>query len=116
MPTAAYDGTRYFVTFIDDFLRASMVYCIQRKSEVLDKFKDFVAKTEVLHSCKIAKLKADNDGEYTSNEFKQFCKEKGIQMIFTVLYNPEMNSVAERLNRTLQERATTMLITSGMEQ
>lgn len=41
MPTAAYDGTKYFVTFTDDFSRASMVYCIQKKSKVLDKFKDF---------------------------------------------------------------------------
>lgn len=37
-------------------------------------------------------------------------------MMFTVPYNPEMNSVAERLNRTLQERATTMLIASELEQ
>jgi len=35
----------------------------------------------------IAKLKADNGGEYTSNEFRKFCRDKGIQMIFTVLYN-----------------------------
>jgi len=115
MPTPAYDGSRYFITFTDDFSRASMVYCIQRKSEALDKFKEFVAMVEALHGCKIAKLKADNGGEYTSNEFRKFCRDKGIQMIFTVPYNPEMNSVSERLNRTLQEKATTMLITSGLE-
>jgi len=65
MPTSAYDGSRYFVTFTDNFSRASMVYCIQRKSETLDKFKEFVAMVETLHGCKIAKLKADNGGEYT---------------------------------------------------
>jgi len=37
------------------------------------------------------------------------------EMIFTVPYNPEINSVSERLNRTLQEKATTMLITSELE-
>lgn len=115
MPTTAHDGSRYFVSFVDDFSRASKIYCIQRKSEVLEKFKDFVAMVEALHGKKIAKLKADNGGEYTSNEFKQFCKVKGIQMMFTVPYNPEMNSVAERLNRTLQEKATTMLLASGLE-
>jgi len=52
---------------------------------------------------------------YSSNEFRKFCRDKGIHMIFTVPYNPEMNSVSERLNRTLQEKATTMLITSGLE-
>jgi len=115
MPTPAHDGSRYFVTFTDDFSRASMVYCIQRKSETLDKFKEFVAMVEALHGCKIAKLKADNGGEFTSNEFRKFCRDKGIQMMFTVPYNPEMNSVSERLNRTLQEKATIMLIISGLE-
>lgn len=60
MPTTAHDGSRYFVTFVDDFSRASKIYCIQRKSEVLEKFKDFVAMVKALHGKKIAKLKADN--------------------------------------------------------
>lgn len=33
---SAYDGSRYFVTFSDDFSRASMICCIRRKSEVLE--------------------------------------------------------------------------------
>lgn len=101
MPTTAYDSSRYFVIFMDDFSRTSMVYCIQRKSEVLESFEKFVAMAETLHGNKIAKLKIDNSGKYTSNEFKQFCKSNGIQMIATVPYNPEMNSVDERLNRIL---------------
>lgn len=35
-------------------------------------------------------------------------------MIFTVLYNPEMNLVAKRMNRTLQEKATTTFLASGL--
>lgn len=116
MPTTAYDGSRYFVTFTDDFSRASIVYCIERKSEVLDKFKEFVAMAEALHGKRVAKLRADNGGEYTSNGFKDYCKQKGIQMLFTVPYNPEMNSVSERLNRTLQEKSTTMLLASGLDE
>lgn len=115
-PTTAYDGSRYFVTFTDDFSRASIVYCIERKSEVLDKFKEFVAMAEALHGKRVAKLKSDNGGEYTSNEFKSYCKQKGIQMIFTVAHNPEMNSVSERLNRTLLEKSTTMLLASGLQE
>lgn len=103
----AWDKSRYFVTFMDDFSRASMVYCIERKSQVLEKFKEF--------GCKVAKLRADNGGEYTSHEFKNFCKQKGIQLLYTVPYNPEMNSVGERLNRTLQEKARTMLLASGID-
>lgn len=113
--TTGRDGSRYFVSFTDDYSRASMIYCIEKKSDVLDKFKQYVEMAENYHSCKISKLRADNGGEYTSNEFKQFCKLKGIQMSYTVPYNPEMNSIAERLNRTLSEKALSMLTAANLE-
>lgn len=118
----AWDGSKYFVSFTDDFSRASTVYCIERKSEVFEKFKEYVAMAESQHCTKvkkvdctkIAKLRADNGGEYISNEMKLYCKEKGIQLMLTVAYNPEMNGIAERLNRTLVEKARTMLLESKL--
>lgn len=115
MPNKSHDGSKYFVTFVDDYSRASMIYCIERKSEVLQKFKEFLAMAEALHGCKVAKLRADNGGEYTSNEFNEFCRSKGIQVVFTVPHNPEMNGVAERLNRTLQDKARAMLLSSELD-
>lgn len=114
MKTTAYDGSRFFVTFTDDYSRASMVYFMKRKGEVYEKFKEFVAMAEALHGKRVAKLRADNGGEYVPNELKEYCKVKGIQLSFTVPYNPEMNSISERLNRTLEEKARTMMIASGM--
>lgn len=92
-----------------------MVYSMKRKSEVYEKFKEFVAMAEALHGKRVAKLRADNGGEYVPNELKAYCKERGIQLSFTVPYNPEMNAISERLNRTLQEKARTMMIASGMQ-
>lgn len=112
---AAYDGSIYFVSFIDDYSRASMVYCIKSRTEVLDKFKEFVAMAEALHGVKVAKFRADNAGEYSSGEIDEYCKSKGIQRVYSVAHNPEMTSVAERLNRTLEEKATTMLLASGLD-
>lgn len=71
--------------------------------------------SEARHGCKISKMKADNGGEYISKEFKHFCEKKGIDILYTVLYNPQMNPVSERLNRTLQEKARTMLLASGIK-
>lgn len=116
MKTKAYDGLSYFVIFTDDYSRASIVYCIKAKSKVLDKFKQFITMAEALHGKGVAKFRTDNGGEYTSNEFKDFCKQKGIQMLFTVAYNPEMNSISERLNRILQEKSRAMLLASGLEE
>jgi len=54
---------------------------------------------------KVKCLKSDNDGEYDSSQFKEFCSENEIRMIKTVLGIPEQNGVAERMNKTLNERA-----------
>lgn len=43
MSESAWDGSRYFVTFTDDYSRASMIDCIERKSEVFEKFKEYVS-------------------------------------------------------------------------
>lgn len=107
--------TRYFVTFTDDYSRATMVYCIERKSEASDKFEEFATMSEALHSCKIAKLRVDNGGEYTRKEWQNSCVKRGIKLDYTVAFNPEMNSVSERVNRTLMDKARTMLLASGLE-
>lgn len=103
MSQPAWDGSEYFVTFVDDYSRASMIFCIANKSDALEKFKEYVAMVEAQHGVKVSKLRADNGGEYVSNEYKDFCKQKGIQLNYTVPHNPKMNGVAERPNRTLVE-------------
>jgi transposase InsO family protein len=47
---------------------------------------------------KIQASRTDNGGEYTSNEFIDFCKEARIKREKTVAYNPQQNGVAERNN------------------
>lgn len=87
---------------------------MKNKFEVFDKFKEFQAMAEAQFGCKISKLRADNGGEYISTEFKDYCKEKGIRISYTVARNPELNGVAERLNRNLQEKALSMLNACGL--
>jgi hypothetical protein len=43
---SARDGSRYFVTFIDDFSRYDYVYLMRHKSEFFEKFKDFKPEVE----------------------------------------------------------------------
>ncbi len=54
-------------------------------------------------------LRTDNGGEYTSHVFQNYLKQKGIRHEVTAPYYPEQNGVAERMNRTLQELAWSML-------
>ncbi|XP_020588089.1 uncharacterized protein LOC110029931 [Phalaenopsis equestris] len=47
----------------------------------------------------------DNGGEYHDQKFKNFCATKGVKHDFIVPKTPQQNGVAQRMNRTITERA-----------
>ena len=63
---------------------------------------------------KIKRVRSDNGGEYRDNRFREFCANNGIKMEKTVPMTPQHNGVAERMNRTLNERARSMRIHAGL--
>jgi len=103
-------GARYFLLFIDDHTRYTMVYTLHQKSETFSKFKEYKALVENYHNGKIKALRSDNGGEYTSNEFSKFLRESGISHETTAPYSPEQNGVSERATRTLIGRAKAMIL------
>ena len=123
MQTDSIGGSKYFVTFTDDFSRYTTVYFMKNKSEVITKFKEYANLVENRTGCVIKKLniwstvksvRSDNGGEYLSSTFQNFCAEKGISRQFTNPYTPQQNGVSERLNRTLVEAVRSMLIHSNL--
>jgi transposase InsO family protein len=62
----------------------------------------------------LKKLRSDRGGEYTSNEFEEFCAKQGMERQLTVAYSPQQNGVAERRNRTICEMARSVLIEKEM--
>ena len=70
---------------------------------MFERFKEFNAVVENLYEKKIKILRSDNGGEFTSNEFNDYCKEVGIKRELTIPYNPNQNGVAERKNRSIME-------------
>ena len=107
-------GARYFITFTDDKSRKTSVYFLKKKSDAFEKFKEFKAKAENELGRHIKRFRTDGGGEYTSGEFDKHLKELGIAKETTISYSPQQNGVAERLNRTILDRARTMLIASGL--
>ena len=49
-----------------------------------------------------------------STDFQNYLKEKGIRHETTVLHSPQQNGIAERINRTLQEAALSMILHVGV--
>jgi IS30 family transposase len=61
---------------------------------------------------KLKCLQFDNGLEF--DEFVQFCRERSIKRELMAPYSPEQNGVAERMNRTIQERIVSMLYHSAL--
>ena len=72
------DKSVYYVSFMDEFSRNTWIYFLKKKYEVFDRFKEFKALVENYTENKIKVLRIDNDGEFCSKEFDEFCKKCGI--------------------------------------
>jgi hypothetical protein len=114
MTTESLGGAYYFVTFVDDYSRFTMVYCIKNKSQVPEKFKEYEAYVTNQFGLRIKIIRTDGGGEYSSEEFANFLKGKGIKHEVTAPYCPEQNGVAERMNRTLVEMARCMIFQANL--
>ena len=97
--TNFFSGHSYCVTFIDDYSRKTWIYLLKAKSEVFERLWEF--KTLV--------LRTDNGGEYTSNEFMEYCSAEGIKKEHTVPHTPHQNGVAEQKNKTMVGVAKAMI-------
>ena len=58
---------------------------------------------------KIKTFRSDNGREFTSNEFKELCKDSGIKRELSTPYNPQQNGIVERKNRTIMEPVRVMI-------
>jgi hypothetical protein len=92
-------GSRYFITFTDDYSRKTWVYLLKEKSGAFESFKNFKALVEKESGNSIQCLRTDRGGEYLSNTFNEFCSAEGIKRQLTAAYTPQQNGVSERKNR-----------------
>ena len=97
MQTKSFGGSRYFITFTDDYSRCCKVYFLKEKSEALEKFKEFKASVETESGQSIKTLRADRGGEYLSKEFSCYLKKYGIRAELTAAHSPQQNGVSERM-------------------
>jgi hypothetical protein len=96
----SHGGYRYWCS------RKSVAVPMKRKSGAFKTFKAYAEKqTGKLVKC----FREDKGGEYMSNEFDAYLKECGIARQHSVRNRPQQNGVAERTNRTLEERITALL-------
>ena len=79
---------------------------MKNKDEFFSKFKALI---ENHIENKIKTFRSDNGREFTSNEFKDLCKDSRIKRDLSTPYNPQQNGVAKMKDRTIMEAARAML-------
>lgn len=101
------DGSRYVVTFTDDYSRGSWSYALKWKSEALPKFQLFEAWVRGQFGTRIKRFLCDNGREYSA--IGVYLESQGIELDTSTPYCKGQNGLAERTNRTIRERINTLL-------
>jgi transposase InsO family protein len=107
-------GARYIATFLDDFTAVSVVELLSNKSDVKDVAPRVITFLETQVGRQLKAVRTDNGGEYVNTVLGRYFVSKGVKHETTVAYTPQQNGKAERLNRTLLERARSMLADAGL--
>ena len=113
-PVPSISNHRYYVSFIEAKTRFATVYLLKHKSEVFECFKRYEQLFQRQTGKQIKRIRSDNGGEYTSNEFSSYLQTSGMIHETTVPHSPQQNGIAERYNRTLMTKFRCLLISSKL--
>jgi transposase InsO family protein len=103
---------KYFVSFIDEKSRSARIAFLKKKSDLTEEFKKFRNLFEKENDCQIKRVHSDRGGEYKG--LKNYLDEEGILLEMSAGYCPESNGIAERYNRTINEKVRSMLSRAGL--
>lgn len=109
MSVASYNGASYFATLFDDSSSVSLVRLLAKRSEAHKAVQDMILELENTAASTVKRSRSDNGTEYISAALKNSLEVKGIQQALSSPYSPESNGKAGRPNRTLNDRARTMI-------
>ena len=107
-------GAKYYITFLDHYSGLSVLQPIRSKADAAAVTIDTLNKLENMCGEKVGTLRSDRGGEYQSMALKDYFREKGIVHELTAPGTPQQNGKAERLNRTLEQKASAMLLDTGI--
>lgn len=111
---ASWADNSYVGVLIDELTRKSWVLFLRFKDGFFDAFKLWLLQAESSSGCKLQQLRINGGGESISTAFKDFCKERSIDLAYTAPYMHEENGLAERAWRTISTMKDSMLVDAGL--
>ena len=105
------DGSKYFLTIVDDFSRATWVFLMCAKSDVINIFPDFVKMVANQYDVNVKAVRSDIANEL---RFTEFYAARGIVSYHSCPETPEQNSVVERKHQHILNVARALLFQSNV--
>lgn len=86
-------GNKYFITFIDDYSRFTLIYLLKHKDDAFNALIFFKADVENQLSISIKVLRSDRDCKYFYIKFDAYSKEYDNILECSALCTPQQNSL-----------------------
>jgi hypothetical protein len=102
------DKIKYFVTFLCDFNKRSVIYVLRVKSNTFDVFRHFQQNNEHENN-RVRRLRIDWERKYFNDEFDNHRFENDIEWKSIVSETSKQNEVVEHLKQTLMSMISIML-------
>jgi hypothetical protein len=102
------DKIKYFVTFLCDFIKRSMIYVLRVKFNTFDAFKHFQQHNEHENN-RVRRLRIDWEKKYFNDEFENHRFEHDIEWKIIVSKTSKQNEIVERLNQIFMSMINIML-------
>jgi hypothetical protein len=112
--TPSIGNAAYMLTLTDDFTRKVWIITSPTRASIASSFPIWRKQVELQSGCKLKSLRMDNAAEFL--KLAKNLESEGVYAETTVVYTPNQNGVAERLNRTLIQRTKVMLIDADLPQ
>ncbi|CAI7840916.1 unnamed protein product [Closterium sp. NIES-53] len=104
-----FNGERYVITFTNASTRYVWTGNMTNRFLAFTAFRTWLPLAERESDTKLKAFQCDGAGEYRSTEFTAYLQERGIKRLFSLPHAHQQSGVAERLNRTLQEKMRALL-------
>ncbi|CAI7903891.1 unnamed protein product [Closterium sp. NIES-54] len=109
LPEDGFNGERYVITFTDASTRYDWTGNMTNRFLAFTAFRTWLSLAERESDTKLKAFQCDGAGKYRSTEFTTYLQECGIRRLFSLPHAHQQSGVAERLNRTLQEKMRALL-------
>jgi len=107
-PTESYHRYKYVIVFFDDYTSHAWTVNMRTKDAALTATSHFLAMVETKFGSKVTQWMSDAGGEYKSKAFNKMLLDRGIEILQSIPYAHQQNGRAERIIRTLMEKAESM--------